>query len=113
MAEEKKQVLFRVAQPEEIRVKIELEQDGEAVSTLHIFRPPSAVDRKNYYSRLSYMEMTAGGGQRQVSGVIEASEQLYDACIKQVEGVDFGGAADWKQALPIEIKRAAVVLLMG
>jgi hypothetical protein len=107
-----KKKLFRITQPDEIRVKIDLEQDGETIETVHVFRALTAKDKKEFYARSSYTELT-GGVQRQMSGALDASEALYDSAIKQVEGVDFEGVADWKAAVPIEIKRFAVTLLLG
>jgi len=111
VAEEKKK-LFRLKEPDEIRVKLLLEQDGEEIEVFHIFRPPNAEDKKAYYGHGAYLE-NVDGASRQYSNMVEAAELLYGRCIRNVEGYATEGIADWKSQILLEHKRAAVAMLIS
>lgn len=115
----KKKVSFKI-QPLRERIEVwllaELET-GEDVRLLHVFREPTAADKKLYYGELTGAELRdrREGQTRAGQGLFDAIEALYNACIIEIGG-DYEieeGIKEWKPLVPIEHKRFAIERLLS
>ena len=103
--------LFSLAPKGDVTVTLNVKLKGEPYELKHIFREPTAEDKKGYWRHMSKTEIT-GRQQKQSMDYFGAVEFLYDRCIKDVEGYDKpAGVKDWKKLIPIEHKQWAVEAL--
>lgn len=100
----------------EVGVTLKVRAHGEIYKLFHVFREPTAADKKVFYGCMSRAELTGTGGADGGSGYWSAIETLYDRCVLRVEGYDLpdpGGMGEaWKEAVPIEHKYWAVEELL-
>lgn len=119
MAEEKKQTekapVWDVDEEAgELDVVLIFQKRGVEYHLTHTFREPTAADKK---ARMRYLSRTKID--RRNRGMVEtdypgANEQLWDRCIKQVDGYSVDNSAhNWKTKIPIDHKSAAAEKLLA
>jgi len=130
--EQKKPVLsLDFEKPVTVALEILVPNQGEC-RFLHVFRPPTAEDRLQYYGRVAVNEtarrqaalkekISVGGEQaddRKFDAVdlssMAAGVEFYDQLIIRVEGdYQFPRGVDWKKAVPVEHKGWAANVLLS
>src|SRR4030042_6027304 len=102
--------LFPVSAPGgEIGIALRVRAGGRNYQLLHIFRDPSAADKKAFWGCLS---RAGTPGAKEDSGGLDylgANEFLYDRCILRVEGYELtqqaaGESRGWKNLVPLKHK---------
>ncbi len=100
----------------EVEITLKVRAHGESYKLVHVFREPTAVDKKVFYGCMSRAELTGGSPTEGGTGYLGAIETLYDRCILRVEGYDLPDPGDrggaWKEVIPIEHKYWAVEELL-
>jgi len=104
--------LFSLQEVEEIKIRRVVVIEGARYELVHVFREPTAEDKKEYQRRLNRTE-GIGAERRIILDLGESAEFLWDACIKKVEGYDVTGVKDWKDRVPLEHKQWAVDALLS
>ena len=104
--------LFPLQQPEDITIQMRINVKGTYYDLKHVFREPTAEDKKKYQRLLSQTELV--GRERRIRlDYGAAAESLWNNCIKSVEGYDTAGVEDWKSRIPLEHKQWAVEALLS
>jgi len=100
----------------EVEITLKVRAHGEIYKLVHVFREPSAADKKVFYGCMSRAELAGAGGADSGSGYWGAIETLYDRCILRVQGYELpepGDSGDaLREAIPIEHKYWAVEELL-
>jgi hypothetical protein len=113
--------LFPLARESEIRVVLRVDLEGEAFPLVHIFREPTAADKKAYWGRMSRNEIAgAQAPEERALDCLGAADLLYERCILRVEGYGLpedsqtdGRGDGWKELIPLEHKLWAVNRLLS
>lgn len=111
---EKKKALFPLRQQERITIRVPLKtEEGARYEVVHVMRPPSAEDKKNYMRLLEFTEYDEENKPRVYRNAGAAGEAVYDSCVIEVQGYDVPeGTGDWKALLPLDHKLWVVNLLL-
>lgn len=100
----------------EVEITLKVRAHGEIYKLLHVFREPTAADKKAFYGCISRAALTGAGPTESGAGYWGAIETLYDRCILRAEGYDLPDPGDrgelWREAVPIEHKYWAVEELL-
>ena len=100
----------------EVEITLKVRAQDKIYKLVHIFREPTAADKKVFYGCMSRAELTGTSGTEGGTGYWGAIETLYDRCILRVEGYNLQDPGDrgesWKEAIPIEHKYWAVEELL-
>ena len=117
-----KKKFFQLFPAQDVRVVLNVRVNGELFELVHLFREPTAEDKKAFWASITRTELLEGGPGGQGVDYLGANEMLYDRCILRVEGYDISPrasgesepAADvWKEAIPLEHKLWAVEELLS
>ena len=115
-----KHKLFPLSTGGELRIVLRVRAQGETYELVHVFREPTAADKKAYWGHITRPELFENEGGQQSMDYLGANELLYDRCILRVDGYD--GVPDsaesmsreegWKKLIPLEHKLWAVENLL-
>ena len=110
------QKLFSLNCEGQLRVELAVRSSGERFILVHVFRPPTAEDKKRFWATMG--AVPAGEGPERNLAYLTAQENLYDKCILAVEGYDLkhgSGEGDraWVAEIPVEHKLWAVEKLLS
>ena len=114
-----KKKLFPLSAGGELEIVLRVRAQGENFKLVHVFREPTAADKKAFWGHISRVELLEGG--RSGGGSMDylgANELLYNRCIQRVEGYDLPESAasrpeSWKELIPLEHKLWAVEELLA
>ncbi|MBW7996013.1 MAG: hypothetical protein FVQ81_05450 [Candidatus Glassbacteria bacterium] len=107
---------FGLGGDERVSVELTVQSGGEHYQLVHLFRRPSAADKKRFWAAMG--SVPAAEGQDRNLAYLSAQERLYDDSILEVEGYDLkdGGSEDerwWVALVPLEHKLWAVEKLLS
>ena len=103
----------------EIEIFLKVRAGGETYGLVHVFREPTAADKKIFWGRISRSELAPRKEGEPGGDYLEANEQLYDRCILRVEGYALPAGApetepgSLKETIPLEHKLWAVEELLA
>ncbi len=115
-----KEKLFPLPEGVEIKIVLHIRAQGEKYELVHVFRDPTAADKKAYWGHITRMELFEGTSGEGKMDYLGANELLYDRCALRVEGYALPEIAsrpgaentDWKKLIPLEHKLWAVENLL-
>ena len=100
--------LFSLDSAQEITVQLKISKSGEDFELVHVFRQPTALDKKDFLSRRVFSEVSSSGKNETY---LDAVFSLWGSTVVRVEGYELPEGCDektWKELIPLEHRLWAV-----
>lgn len=100
--------LFSLDTQKEIKVQLKVARSGEDYELVHVFRQPTAADKKDFLSHRVFSEVSSTNRKETY---LDAVFSLWEGTIIRVEGYELSEGCDdntWKELIPLEHRLWAI-----